>query len=489
MQFVIDIALSLIYFCAFLLICAWSWRFWKLYINQKHLNGIDWVVLEIKLPREIMKSPYATEVAISSLLQTGGVSTWHHLHIRGSLPIYASLEIASIEGVIHFYIRAQRRFRPIIESNFYAQYPGIEIIEAEDYTALARYEHRSNDVSVWGSSFRLGGKWSPWNPEKGEKVKDELKADFLPIKTYVDYELDKNPKEEFKIDPIAPLLEFMGSIGKGEHFWYQIILQPESVYDGKKLSKFYTDEKHNHISLADMAKKYKKDLRIESFSEKGTVLKGKIEQNEKGEWGEKKYPNEAPVANTKKEMELTAEDKDTIEAINKKFSKPLAVCVIRLLYLSDNKKAKFDNKNVFNILSFPKPFEGANKLGPKTTTDPYDYPWQNFRNRRVPWRSEEFFEAYVEREAFYPHTEDRDWLAKMEDNFFWGSSMRARKIWRMFFEAFLFPFHHPSIEAEANTLNLEEIATLWHLPGAVVTTPTLPRIDSAKAVAPVNLPQ
>jgi hypothetical protein len=49
------------------------------------------------------------------------------------------------------------------------------------------------------------------------------------------------------------------------------------------------------------------------------------------------------------------------------------------------------------------------------------------------------------------------------------------------------PFDHPH-PSDVSAFNLEEIATLWHLPGSVVATPTLPRIDSAKGTAPANLP-
>ena len=323
-----------------------------------------------------------------------------------------------------------------------------------------------------------------------------MPADFFPLKTYVDYELDKNPKEEFKIDPIAPLIEFMGSIGKGEHFWYQIILQEESSYNGKKFPFFYVNEiTHEHVSLKKMADTYKTELRIPGFNPKGTVVSKKFS----GKFDNDGNPimddvvNENPVPKDKKETDLTQEDKADIENINKKFSKPLALGAIRLIYLADNNKAKFNAGQIQNVVSFMKPFSGAgargkNSLVPKTVSDPYDYPWENFMNKRTPWRQEELFESYVEREAFFPHIQPRDSLDGMEDRFFFSSSMKARKTWRMLFEAFMHPFSHPHPE-EVSTYNVEEIATLWHLPGSVITTPTLPRIDSAKAVAPVNLPQ
>ena len=157
MQFAIDIGLFLLYFCGFLLFCAWSWRFWTMYINQKFIDKLnaDSIMLEIKLPREITKSPYAMETALASLLQGGGISNKYSRLWSGNLPIYSSLEIASLEGVIHFYIRLHKKFKPLVTANLYAHYPGIEIVEADDYTKLIRYHHLLKDVRWWGTTYTL----------------------------------------------------------------------------------------------------------------------------------------------------------------------------------------------------------------------------------------------------------------------------------------------------------------------------------------------
>src|SRR4051812_48203096 len=115
MQFLIDIVLTLIYIFAFLLLCTWAWKFWLLYIRQRHANNIKWLMLEIKLPREIDKSPFAMETALYAFLQSGGLGNWHAKYFQGNLPIHSSLEIASIEGIIHFYVRIQSKFREIVE--------------------------------------------------------------------------------------------------------------------------------------------------------------------------------------------------------------------------------------------------------------------------------------------------------------------------------------------------------------------------------------
>ena len=38
------------------------------------------------------------------------------------------------------------------------------------------------------------------------------------------------------------------------------------------------------------------------------------------------------------------------------------------------------------------------------------------------------------------------------------------------------------------TLNIEELATIYHFPGGVVTTLSMPRVEAKKGGPPVNLP-
>ena len=510
MQFLIDILLLCVYIGLLLLVCAWAWRFWMLYIHQKFIDKVnhDSILLEIKLPREIFKSPLATETALSVFLQGSGVGDSYSRNWLGNLPLWASLEIASIEGVVHFFIRAHKKFRPLIESNFYAQYPGIEIVEADDYTKLIRYHHLNTDnVKCWGMSYKLTKTWTPKNEKTGEEYKkgeDKVKmpADFLPIKTYVDYGLDKDPKEEFKNDPIAPLIEFMGSVGKGEYVWYQILIQDQGNFDGSRLPKmFFNEGTGERMTLLEMAKAYKKQLLISPGKKKGDKVVDEYGSPKMKPSGKKdadgkdileQITYQTDTVNAKKStLELSLDETEIIKAIDTKLSKPLARVIIRMLYLVNAKKGSFNPSYIQNTLSTMKPYAGVNSFRPHMLTDPYDYPWQKWGGKRVNWRAEEKFEAYVEREGFHPHTTGGDEyksLEMFEDRFFYPYSIKSRKVFRMIYEAIMSPFGHPEPE-EVNILNLEELATLWHLPGQVVTTPTLPRIDSTKGVAPVNLPQ
>lgn len=499
-QFFIDLVLFFVYSFGLLLIIVYILRFWKMYVTQQHINSVskNYIMLEIRLPREIHKSPMAFELVASAFTQTGGVSTWYARNWGGALPAMFSLEIASLEGVVHFYIRTQKKFKPLIETSIYAQYPGVEIIEAEDYTSLFRVEHTSPpDIGFFGVQYNLGKKFPVQDEEKdihGKVVtqKKEMKADFLPIRTYIDMGLDKDPKEEYKNDPLSQIIESLGSIGKGQYAAVQILLQDTSNFNNIRFPATYINPvDHKHLTLAEVAKIRKDQLKKKKIK-KGTLVtdeygypKYEIQKEEGKDREQMSYQND--VEKTISEMELTPEQKGEIEAINKKLSKPLLRCVMRSIYVA---KDNYNGAYVNNLLSLLKPFAfpGFNSVGLSGVSDPYDYPWQDTMKRRKPWRREEFFDAFVEREGFHPHIGKRDTLDAWEDIFFFPYKGYVRRVWRMIIESIFYPFQHPDTD-DVFTLNTEEIATLYHFPGITAATPTLPRIDSAKGVAPVNLPQ
>ena len=105
---------------------------WVYYRRTKFWQKEGSVLLEIKLPREITKSPLAMEVVLGSFFQTSGESTWLDRIWKGQTRSWFSLEIASIEGKIRFFIWTKPKHRIDIESQIYSQYPGVEIYEAED---------------------------------------------------------------------------------------------------------------------------------------------------------------------------------------------------------------------------------------------------------------------------------------------------------------------------------------------------------------------
>ncbi len=501
-QLVIDIILFLVYSFGFILVMVYVFRFWMLYVNQKFLNKMnqDTIMLEILLPREIFKSPMAFELVATAFTQGGGVGNAFNRIWQGALPVQFSLEIASLEGVVHFYIRTHKKFKPLIESNIYAQYPGIEVVEVEDYTLkFPRHHHLSPDTSMWGNSFNLKEEFIVQKKDDTATppVKEvKMPGDYLTIRTYIDMGLDKDPKEEFKNDPLSQVIEFLGSLGKGQYAGFQILLQDASNFDDKKFPATYVNPvDHKHLKLEEVAK-----MRIDQIRKK-TIKAGTLVEDDYGgpKWidGPEKDAEGKPIKVQAKylkdkvtdipEMQLTPELKDEIEEIHRKLSKPILRCVARVIYVTKN--ANFNPGHINNCISLLKPFSytGFNTFGGKTFADPYGYPWQDTRKRRKPWRREEIFDAYIEREGFHLHTGVLD-LGTWGDLFFFPYPGYVRRTAHMILESLLHPFSHPPTN-EVFSLNIEELATLYHFPGRTAATPSLPRIDSVKGVAPTNLPQ
>ena len=525
MQIVLDIFLFIVYLSLFLLMLAWLWKFWSMYVSQKFMSGMNFVLLEIKLPREIFKSPEAMEIAANAFLQSGGVAQWYKRNWLGNVVTFFSLEIASIEGDVRFYIRCEKKFKDLVTNNMYSQYPGIEIKEAEDYVTKMFYDHRHKNTSVWGLTNKLGESFTlpktPGTDREGKKDAElKVPADFRMIKTYVDYKQDKDPKEEFEHDPLTPVLEWLGSMGKGEHAWYQLILQDSGKFNGKTFpATYHCEATHEQFTLKELADERRKQIRSREtppaykkgdkvFDDYGYPVMMKVpdgvDDEGKPQFKEvqKEYQKDGVTkSETLKEVDLTEEAKDELKMITRKLQKTSVRAALRVMYLTEKDKGDFGS-NVQSTLSIFKQYNGPgyNSFIPNTS-DNYDYAWEDTMKRRKPWRGEEMFEAYVEREAFYPHIPDRAKPTSMLGKFFFGYgvdswadlalfkySLGTRKIIRMMYEGFFDPFGHPHPDT-VFTLNLEEVASLWHLPGTVATTPGIRRVDSIKSDAPDNLPR
>ena len=183
------------------------WESWLNYIHSVFIRNLSWVLLEIKIPREIAKSPKAMEVVLNALHNTRSGNLIER-YWEGFLRMWYSLEIVSIEGQIHFYLYVMKPFRNFFEAQIYSQYPGAEIIEAEDYVQILSSRDLGKGWEAWGAEFFLA------------------KEEAYPIRTYVDFGLEgSKAKEEEKIDPLTSFLEALGSIGEGEQIWFQILVR------------------------------------------------------------------------------------------------------------------------------------------------------------------------------------------------------------------------------------------------------------------------
>ena len=182
---------------------------WLTYIRQKYLLSVKWVLLEVKPPPDVEKSPKIAENIFSGL---HGVYSkpvdWRKRFFEGKVQDWFSFEIIGNGGEINFYIRTPENLRNLVESQVFAQYPDAEIKVADDYVdSLPRYLP-TDEYDLFGAELIF------------------TKEDAFPIKTYPFFE-EESGKGEFKrTDPLAPLAEAMSALEPGERMWLQLLIRP-----------------------------------------------------------------------------------------------------------------------------------------------------------------------------------------------------------------------------------------------------------------------
>ncbi len=324
-------------------------KLWRWLKEAEFIKAMEWVLLEIKLPRQIDKSPQAMEVVLNAMHQTNE-GNWYTKFTKGELRPWFSLELISDGGKVRFFIRTTKGFKNLIESQIYSQYPNVEITEVEDYTNNIPYALKGSDWDLAGFNFTL------------------TKEDPYPIKTYVDYGLDKDPKEEYKVDPFTPLVELLGSMRPGEQMWFQFLI---------------------------MATK-------ERFSQKGSWFKKTDWKGKAEEEVEKIIAKTATEENKKgNPANLSPGDKVKVEAIQRSVAKPGFDTGFRTIYLA--KKDIFDKVNFGAMASVTKQFSSMelNGFKPLNSTS-IKYPWNDLFGRKEPRLKWYMFDSYRRRSYFYP---------------------------------------------------------------------------------------
>lgn len=373
-----------------------AFKAWLYYRRSEFWSKQKPILLEIKVPKDVFKSPLAMEIVLGALYQGGGETTWIDRIWKGQTRAWFSLEIVSLGGKIHFYIWTWSKFKNVLEAQIYSQYPGVEIYEVPDYSIPFYYHPEKNEI--WAAEFAL------------------TQPDPFPIKTYVDYGLDKDPKEELKVDPMTAVIELLGSITEGQNIWIQILIR---AHKKRRLADVFGEKED---SWKDSAKEQIKKI-IESTKLEGAAF-GRIP--------------------TKGEAEKIA-------ALERSVTKLPFDCGIRAVHISD--KDKFNSALNGGISGCLKQYGSLDLNGfkPAGWFTIFDYPWQ------------EWFGA---KEKLKP---------KVLDEY---------KMRRYFYS----PFMGKKFYSKPFVLNTEELATIYHFPGAVAGTPTFERVPSKKAEAPSNLP-
>ncbi|MDB5254855.1 MAG: hypothetical protein JWL92_231 [Candidatus Nomurabacteria bacterium] len=393
-----------------------AWHLWVSYVQTLFIGSIKWTLLEVKPPKEVFKSPLAMELVLNSLYQTGGHGNWLQKYWQGAVRNWFALEIVSIEGSIHFYIRTATKFKAIIQSQIYAQYPQAEVSEVEDYTTSVP-DFTTGSIGLWGTQFVF--------------AKDEA----YPIKTYIDFGLDRavgSLDEEQRIDPITPMLEFMGSIGTGEQIWFQIMVRAVTDRftikgkDGEESGKKWPDK------IKSVIKEFNDSLN-EKDKEGKTIATRRATRGEQG----------------------------VIEAIERNGSKFAFDSGIRAVYVTQ--KDKFDANRIAGLTGMVRQYSSNdfNSFKPEGPTA-FDFPWEDLTGSKIIKKKQGILDAYKARAYFYGAF---DLIKPQKYVTYPEKSGKA-----------------------AFVLSTEELATMFHLPGRVAETPSFTRIEATKAEPPANLP-
>ncbi|OGG62124.1 hypothetical protein A3C87_01785 [Candidatus Kaiserbacteria bacterium RIFCSPHIGHO2_02_FULL_49_34] len=387
---------------------------WMQFIHTQFAVAQGQSILEVLVPREVFKSPEAMEQVIMQLYQKAGPDNWVQGVWDGKSSPSFSFELVSTGGAIHLYIvTPKKKFKNMIETQLYAHYPGIEVRELDiDYTA--EIPSSLEGYSLFGFHFGKGGK--PVGP---------------PIRTYVDWGHTDNPKEEFKIDPMATTLDALANVGPGEHMWIQFVITPNKDYDWKTGSL---------TAVPDA----KVDMRTEL--KKVFVEKTKRKDAE---------GNEKEVEEQKRASEMTDHEKELYNSFTRQMNKYLFNTRIRGIYVAESNRFNGDRIALLaaSMRSTETPNFGA--INPGRFRTDVDWPWWQKRGGRTTDRLKKTILA------MYKNRSMRNF-----ENDYGTNSMK-----------------------DADTIfSTEELATLWHIPSATVMTPTLSRIESTRREAPSNLP-
>ncbi len=416
-----------------------SFRLWMHYIRQDFISGIDFVLLEIIPPRDVLRSPKAMELFLVNAFYHWSYKGGREEYWQGAVWFWFSLEIASIDGQVHFYIRTPTRIRELIETQMYAQYPQAQVKVVEDYTLAVDKISPESDWMAWGCEWNL------------------IRHEAYPIKTYVDFGLDKDPDEEYKVDPISPVIELFGSLQKGEQMWLQIVITPDKKRYKTKGTWFET---HSWVEEA----------RAELLRLLAPYTSHK----------EVKEIHEVGVGRSRLEVRVPDFLKRATERMSAKTSKIAFETGIRTMYIAKKDVWSMNSRRNIRLIfrQYDQPdVNGLVRINP-TQADAYSGLF-GMSNEKVMVLADRTLHEYRERGFFHlplrHHLFNTHTISWPLENIISASVL---------IQPFFLPYRHPP----TYFLNVEELATLWHFPGQILKVPTLERIESKEASPPTNLP-
>jgi len=381
-------------------------------------------MFEIKIPKEIRKTPKAMEQVFSSLIATYSFGFGPvEIYVDGKVELWLSLEMVGRAGGVHFYIYAPSKFRNLIESAIYAQYPDAEIHPAEDYTELLSPVLPNKVYDLWGTEFVLA------------------KENYYPIKTYHFFE---EAQEERRLDPIAAITEVMSNLKEDEMIWIQVLISPTGEPTG------------NNWQEEGLKKIEEIAGRKISKTKKG-VGSGLYDFARNLFWAPIEYPT-WPQAEGKEPSTilkfLHPAEQEIIKAISNKISKFGFETIIRFIYI--DKRDSFTSANISAVMGAFAQFRtmDLNALKP---------------DKRIT-------------------TLKSGWLAKFFPKYKQLVEFSRKRIIFDCYRTRRFGRYNRVRPEKFSVLNTEELATIYHFPAIMVEAPKLHKLEAKKGGPPPGLP-
>lgn len=379
------------------------------------LGQRQYVVFELFPPKDLEKSPRLMEHVFAGINE---YSTPNKLDIQCGWRILQgrmAFEITGDEGEVHFYARCMKSSADNVKAQIYSQYPDVEIVEIEDHVHRAPKNIPNKNWNVWGTVLSL------------------VQPDPVPIRTYTQFQEDVTGK---MIDPMAGMVEVMSTLPKGQHLWFQIILESEvptvwhpasKAYIQKIIDEHLGNGKNRKIPMAGFFK--------ELWVIPANVFRGFFGNELEGPPGDDMETVEFNL------MKLPPGEQEKLKAIHDNMAKPAFKTLIRFIYFG-TKENYNKGLGVAGLMGFTQHLADANlnDLAPNKKT-------KTFAN------------YYFDKERLL--RKQRKIIADFK-------SRDGVGLWEF--------------------MNTEELATLYHFPDMVVTNPSVTRVESRKEDAPANLP-
>ncbi|TSC52207.1 MAG: Uncharacterized protein LiPW41_418 [Parcubacteria group bacterium LiPW_41] len=186
--------------------------------KEKEMAGEKNALLELRIPRALEKGPQAMEQILLAIHgMTGSPGDWNKIWLDGETMLWFSLEMVSIGGEVHFYVRIPKRSKNLVEAVILSSYSDIEVVEVPDYISIipeTTADLYAEEKDIWGTEIKL--------------AKDSM----YPIRTYASF--GTSEENATALDPASSFLEILGKLKTGEFAGVQIVIQPAAKDWGKQ---------------------------------------------------------------------------------------------------------------------------------------------------------------------------------------------------------------------------------------------------------------